>query len=183
MAALSEPAGYFDTDNLISNQRSTCRFCPRSSVRLRAAASTSASAPIRTSGTPPSSGRRWRSSSTSAVTTCCFTFSSRRCSPKRGRASSTSHCCSAVLYHPTSTVARANLDRCCRRSTPRPIEEGSTRFARESTDASPARCSALARRSRHHRSVPSTIHRGRSGAAIRKYGRPPQSGYPTYRDL
>ena len=50
VAALSEPGGYFDTDNLISNERSYLHVVPAlRDARVSRAARTSASAPIRTS--------------------------------------------------------------------------------------------------------------------------------------
>ena len=167
VAALSEPAGYFDTDNLISNERSYLQVLPAlDAPDRRAAASTSASAPIRTSRTSPTSGRRSRSSSTSAATTCCCTCSSRRCSPKRARGSSTSRCCSAVRCHrdstrgatPTSTGCRRARDACAA------IAGRSTRFARGSTDASPA----SAFRSRAKISPRSTGSIGDSSRPVRR---------------
>ena len=61
IAALSEPGGYFDTDNLISNERSYLQVDPGAAARPACgAAPTSASVPIRTSRTSPTSVRRSR---------------------------------------------------------------------------------------------------------------------------
>ena len=71
IAALSEPAGYFDTDNLISNERSYLDVrAGAEGARTSRAALTSASDPIRTSPTSPRSGPTSPSSSTSGATIC-----------------------------------------------------------------------------------------------------------------
>ena len=61
VASLSEPGGYFDTDNLISNERSYLHVVPTLRTlagRPAAAASISVSGRIRTSPTSPTCGRR-----------------------------------------------------------------------------------------------------------------------------
>ena len=94
IAALSEPGGYFDTDNLISNERSYLEVCRSCGGAASAVACTSASGPIRTSATSPPSGPTSRSSSTSGAITCCSTCSSSRSSRWRARESNTLGCSS-----------------------------------------------------------------------------------------
>ena len=87
--------------------------------RVRGAASTSASAPSRTSATSPGSGRRWRSSSNRVRTGAC-TSSTRRCSSSPPTAPSSSRACSR---------ARAR-----RVSAPATSEELFARFAQQPAD-------------------------------------------------
>ena len=90
IAGLSEPGGYFDTDNLISNERSYLQVVPdlrRLSVRGGAYIGVG---PDQNFSYIAESGRRSRSSSTCAATTCCSICSSRRCSSCPGPDWSTS---------------------------------------------------------------------------------------------
>ena len=77
IASLSEPGGYFDTDNLISNERSYLEVLPELERR---ASRRCILEWVRSelSWTSPTSGHPSRSSSTSAVTIFCCTSSSKR---------------------------------------------------------------------------------------------------------
>ena len=103
VAALSEPGGYFDTDNLISNERSYLQVVPdleKGGVRGGAYIGVG---PEQNFSYIAHIRPRLRSSSTSAATICCCTCCSRRFSRRPGRESSISLCCWAARCLGSST--------------------------------------------------------------------------------
>ncbi len=83
-ADLSEPAGSFRSENLVSNEHTLSVRDPRAhQTGACRAACIWAWPPIRTSRTWRRCARAWRSSSTSAAATCCSTCCTRRCSSCR----------------------------------------------------------------------------------------------------
>ena len=79
---------------------------------------------------------------------------------------------------------RPRQGRDARRTGARSTRARSRSSARAWTQAiAQDRRAALARGSRDDRSIPSPLHPGRRRAAFQSTGRPPQSHYPTYREL
>ena len=185
ITALSEPEGYFDTDNLISNESSYQQVLPElRRTRRFTAAPTWVSGRTRTSHTSRRRALRSPSSSTSAATIFCCTSCSRRCSRSHVPASTTSRSSSAAPCPPRSSAWRAApVDRLVSYvDAPALRLPPSTHCGRGSTPPSPAVGVTLSAEDlrtidRFHRRF---IEEGVS-LRFQSTGRPPRSYYPTYR--
>ena len=104
VAALSEPAGFFDTDNLISNERFYLEVVPDLKKRGVRGGAYVGVGPDQNSRTSPRFGPTSSSSSTSGATICCCISSSSRSSRWRARGSSTLRCSSGARcrHRPTT---------------------------------------------------------------------------------
>ena len=174
IAQLSEPGGYFDTDNLISNEKSYLHVVPA----LRDAGLTGGALHRRRSGPEFLLHRagpavRSRSSSTCAATTCCCTCSSRRCSS----CPSTRVEYMSLLFG-RSAPALARRMAASRHGSPRGLHRRRAVVARGSRDDSGAgrrdhqdiRRAVVGGRPPDDRPLPSHVHRRRPPAEVRDEG-------------
>ena len=184
--SLSEQGGYFDTDNLISNERSYLQVIPdlrRPAVRGGAYIGVG---PDQNFSYIARCGRRSPSSSTSGATTCCSTCCSRRSSSCPRPESNTSRTCSArPLPPPSNGWRQAPIDRLVGyiEKTPASAEVvAAAASADRKRDPAQRRAAVgedLATIDAFHRRFID------EGLALRfnSTGRPPQAYYPTYSDL